>query len=83
MQHACMFRFMYATYFMCVPLGSGGFLRHFRIRITVLPPDTFVRGGCRGIIFCHAARSANASASARVLYGTTRLDLHVPASIWL
>ena len=31
--HACMFCFMHtARTLVCVPLGSGGFLRHFRIR---------------------------------------------------
>ena len=51
------------------------------------PAGTFCGGGCQGVVFCRAARSANTSASARVLYGTTRLDLQLhapgPASVWL
>ena len=87
MQHACS---MYACFALCMPLVPS----RSEVEVSTdtseygIPAGPFCCRGCRGrlswyYILCHAARVANASASARVTDAYTRLDLHAPASIWL
>ena len=83
--HACMFCFMHtARTLVCVPLGSGGFLRHFRIRYS--RRDILLRW----LSWCYFVMPPVLRPQVQALVspmrdGHTRLDPHAPppASTWL